>query len=373
MRSLLPTKLFYPSVPSGFVPRPHLWKKLDEALVHRLTLVSAPAGAGKTTLVSAWVQSQRKKGLTFGWLSLDDADNDPGRFLDYLAGCLEEGGTVVDLPTLSLPQGLPIHIQDTLAEFIRGLMGLQRDVVLVLDDYHLIHHQEIHSAIQYLLDRVSPHMHLILLTRSDPPLTLARLRLEDQLGEIRMEHLRFSALEAAEFIKVTAGVSLKEEDVNLLNIRTEGWIAGLQMAAISLRGAEEPSSFIASFAGSHRYVFDYLIEQVLNRQPVEVRDFLLKTSIFERFSASLCDAVIGPGGDARAMLNIIERSNLFLIPLDDERHWFRYHHLFSDLLRLALEQTYPGLSETLHHTACHWCMEHGLLAEALHHGLAAAD
>jgi LuxR family transcriptional regulator, maltose regulon positive regulatory protein len=371
--NLLPTKFYFPPFPTGFVARPQLLQKLDEALTRRLTLVSAPPGAGKTTLVSAWVQSARKKGVAFGWLSLDSGDNDLGRFLEYLAACLEEGGTVIDITVLPTGPGEQARLENTLADFIRGLMGLKQEVILVLDDYHLIHNNQIHTALQYFLDHAPSHLHLLLITRSDPPLELARLRVAGQLGELRMQQLRFSEQEAGEFLKGSAGLQLAQPEVSLLNSRAEGWIAGLQMAAISLRGAEDTSAFIAAFAGSHRYVFDYLIEQILNRQAPEVRDFLLKTSVLERMSAPLCDAVAGTTGAARGLLNTIERSNLFLVPLDDEHGWYRYHHLFADLLKLVLEQTHPGLASELHHLACHWYESQGLLAEALHHGLAAGD
>jgi len=370
---LLPTKFYFPPVPSGFVARPQLLEKLDEALTHRLTLVSAPAGAGKTTLVSAWVQSARKKGTAFGWLSLDEADNDPGRFLEYLGACLEEGGTVVDFATLPSAGGAQEPLEDTLARFIHGLMDLKQDVILILDDYHIIHNGQVNNAMQYLVDHAPAHIHLILLTRSDPPLELARLRVAGQLGELRMEHLRFSIPEAGLFLENSTGVKLTLEDVSTLNSRAEGWIAGLQMAAISLRGNENPSAFIAAFAGSHRYVFDYLIEQVLDRQEPGVREFLLKTSILERLSAPLCDAVAGTEGEARGRLEAIERANLFLVPLDDEHGWYRYHHLFWDLLKLMLDQTHPGLSTDLHHRACHWYADQGMLPEALHHALVAGD
>jgi LuxR family transcriptional regulator, maltose regulon positive regulatory protein len=367
---LLPTKFYFPPIPAGFVARPQLLEKLDEALTHRLTLVSAPAGAGKTILVSAWVQSARKKGVAFGWLSLDVADNDPGRFLEYLGACLDEGGTVIDIDVLPTEQG---QLEKNLAEFIQGLMDLKREVILVLDDYHLIQNKQIHTALQYFLDRAPAYLHLILLTRSDPPLELARLRVAGQLVELRMDDLRFSVQEAADFLERSAGLKIIDDDVNSLNSRAEGWVAGLQMAAISLRGAKDPSAFIAAFAGSHRYVFDYLIEQVLDRQTPEVREFLLRTSILDRLSAPLCDAVAGTGGTAQGMLSTIERANLFLVPLDDEHGWYRYHHLFSDLLKLVLNQTHPGLAIELHHLASHWYESQGYLPEALNHALVAGD
>lgn len=319
------------------------------------------------------MQSARKKGAAFGWLSLDDADNDPGRFLEYLVGCLEEGGTIIDTAALPPGQGEQLQVENVLADFIRGLMDLKRELILILDDYHLIQNQEVHAALDYLLEHAAPRLHLMLLTRSDPPLQLARLRVRGQLVELRMEQLRFSAQEAGAFLKKSAGVLLTEADIAALNARTEGWIAGLQMAAISLRGRNDASAFISAFAGSHRFVFDYLLEQVLNRQAPEVREFLLQTSVLERLSAPLCDAVAVTGRPARGLLDSIERANLFLVPLDDERTWYRYHHLFADLLRLMLEQSHPGLSTELHLRACRWYEAQGMLPEALHHALVAGD
>ncbi len=368
MAPLLATKFYFPPIPAGFVARPQLFAELDKALTHRLTLVSAPAGAGKTILVSSWVQAASKKGVAFGWLSLDSADNDPGRFIEYLGACLEEGGMVIDtgVPPTEQPDSF-------IAKFIQSLLDLNREVILILDDYHLIQNQQIHSALQYFLDRAPARLHFIVLTRSDPPIELARLRVAGQLVELRMDNLRFSAQEAGAFLEQSAGMKIAPDDVTLLNSRGEGWVAGLQMAAISLRGAEDPSAFVAAFAGSHRYVFDYLIEQVLERQTPDVREFLLRTSILERLSASLCDVVAGTSGTAKGMLQFIDRANLFLVPLDDEHGWYRYHHLFSDLLKLVLDQTHPGLSTELHHLASHWYESQGFLPEALTHALVAGD
>ncbi len=373
MSSLLPTKFYFPPVPAWFVARPHLLETLDQALAHRLTLVSAPAGAGKTTLVSAWVQAARKKGAAFGWLSLDEADNTPERFLEYLVACLEDGGMLLDTAHLSPRQSEQASVEEILANFILGLMSLKGELVLILDDYHLIHNPEIHTALEYVLEHAPACLHLMVLTRSDPPLELARRRVSGRLAELRMDQLRFTAQEAGAFLKHVAGVQLSDADVAALNARAEGWIAGLQMAAISLRGREDPAAFVAAFAGSHRFVFDYLVEQVLNRQSPEVSEFLLRTSVLERFSAPLCDAVADTGGAARGLLDLIERANLFLVPLDDERAWYRYHHLFADLLRLMLEQNHPGLAAQLHCRACCWYEAQGMLPEALHHALAAGD
>ncbi len=373
MVTLLPTKFYVPPTPASFVVRPQLSDILAEALCHRLTLISAPAGAGKTTLVSAWIQSIRKKGAAIGWLSLDEADNDPLLFLDYVAACLDEVGICIENAEQSRGTASAAGLDNTLGEVIRAIMPLRREVVLVLDDYHVIQNKAIHAALGHLIDHAPAHLHLIILTRADPPLELARLRVSDQLVELRMEQLRFSTEEAGEFLGKTAELQLAAEDVATLNERTEGWIAGLQMAAISMRGRTDASAFVTAFAGSHRFVFDYLLEQVLNRQPPQVRDFLLKTSILERLTSPLCDVVAETGGAARGLLDTLEHANLFLTPLDDERAWYRYHHLLSDLLKLMLEQEYPGLSTELHHRASHWFESHGLLSESLQHALVAGD
>ncbi len=373
MTLLLPTKFYPPPAPGGFVARPQLLEKLDEALSRRLTLVSAPAGAGKTVLVSAWAQSKRQRGeAAFGWLSLDEADNAPGRFWEYLAACLEEGGAGVDTARFLPENGETGYGESLPAGLVRGLLNLKGQLILILDDYHLIQNKEIHAALGRLLEHAPPRLHLVLLTRSDPPLELARLRVLGQLAEIRMEQLRFSAEESAQFLKKAAGVLLSEAEAAILNTRAEGWIAGLQMAAISLRGRNDARAFVAAFAGSHRFVFDYLLEQVLSRQTPEIRAFLLKTSVLERFSAPLCAAVAETQA-ARQFLDALERDNLFLVPLDDERGWYRYHHLFADLLKLMLAQEHPGLAQELHKRASDWYEDQGLVCESLGHALSAGD
>jgi LuxR family maltose regulon positive regulatory protein len=370
---LLSTKFFLPPIPAGFVARPQLVEKLDEAISHCLTLVSAPAGAGKTTLVSSWARSASQKGVVIGWLSLDEADNDPERFLQYLVACLEEWGVVIDSPLLSSSDDERDQAENTLENLLRGLINLKHKIILILDDYHLIQNPQVHAILEYLLEHISPPLHLVLLTRSDPPFELARLRVSGELVELRMEHLRFSVEEASVFLKKSVGTPLLAGDILTLNERTEGWVAGLQMAAISLRGREDAAAFVAAFAGSHRYVFDYLVEEVLDHQSAEVRNFLLKTSILERLSAPLCDVVAETKEKARSLLVLLERTNLFLIPLDEERGWYRYHHLFADLLKQVLAQTYPGLAHELHRRACRWHETQGMLTEALHHALSAGD
>jgi LuxR family transcriptional regulator, maltose regulon positive regulatory protein len=370
---LLPTKFYIPPAPAGYIPRPHLFEKLDKALTRRLSLVSAPAGTGKTTLVTAWAQLQRNQGKSIGWLSLDTSENSPLRFLEYFIACLEDGGILLDSGTISSTPRKQIQVQDLLNYINKGLTGLKREVIIILDDYHLIQNIEVHTALKYILEHAPTCLHIILLTRSDPPLELARRRMAGELLELRMEQLRFSIQETDVYFRHSAGLFLAESEIIALNERTEGWIAGLQLAAISLRDHEDTSTFIAAFTGSHRYVFDYLLEQVLDQQDHEVREFLLKTSLLERFSVPLCDAVVGIPNVGRRMLHFLEQANLFLIPLDDERIWFRYHHLFADLLRLMFEQAYPDLATDLHVRACSWYEEHHKIPEAFQHALAAGD
>ncbi len=375
MPPLLRTKFYPPAPPAGCVLRPLLLEQLDQATRCKLTVLSAPAGFGKTTLAISWIQAvKNREQAAFGWLTLESGDNDGPRFIEYLAACCQD---VCLLPTAvaapSISHRIDYPLAGALDHLIQAWMHLRHETVIILDDYQVIQNPEVHAALQYLLDHLPPRLHLMLLTRSDPPLQIARLRLAGQLVELRMEQLRFSTQEASAFLIDTMGVQIAPEDVAVLNQRAEGWIAGLQMAAISLRGRDDSAAFVAAFAGSHRYVFDYLLEQVLDRQPPDVRAFLLKTSLLERLSAPLCDAVAGPDGTARQLLDTVERSNLFLVPLDEERLWYRYHPLFADLLKLVLEQAHPGLSPELHRRACRWYQSQDMLPEALRHALASGD
>lgn len=373
MTALLPTKFNIPPLPVEFVARPQLLAILDQALSQRLALVSAPAGAGKTTSVAAWAHSRRKSEAVTGWLSLDDNDNDPQRFLNYLEGCLEECGLALDAAGF-VPASTPqARLEWLLADLVRAMNEHQSKIILVLDDFHCIHNLDIHRLMEYLIAHMPPRLHLVVLTRSDPPWELARLRASGQVVELRMQQLRFSTQEAGAFLCASVGPHLADAEIAALNERTEGWIAGLKMASISLRGREDASAFVTSFSGSHRHTFDYLLEQVLDRQPLEVRTFLLKTSLLERFSAPLCDALLESSGEAHLILAQLERENLFLIPLDEERGWYRYHQLFTDLLQLVLEQTYPGMRLRLHRLASQWYEAQGLLLDALQHALAAGD
>jgi LuxR family maltose regulon positive regulatory protein len=348
-----------------------------------VTLVSAKAGTGKTTLVSAWVQHQERPAQ---WLSLDKSDSDPRRFLSYLLAALRQLGLQSKWGPLEAPQLPPAESLAT--ELINEMAGIARPCLLVLDDYHLIQDEWIHEAVGFLAEHQPPEMHLVLITRVDPPLPLARLRGRGLLTEIRDHDLRFTAEEAARFLQVM-GLELSAEAISALERRTEGWIVGLQMAAISMRGrtrADELAAFLDAFGGTNRYVLDYLTEEVLSQQPPAIQDFLFETSILSRMCADLCDAVRfgeaeSPGSptgtdarDSQAILAQLERTNLFVTPLDDERCWYRYHHLFADLVQSTLKQrrSVEDVRE-LHRRASRWHQSQGFLEEAMLHAMAAKD
>ncbi|HEV2243679.1 MAG TPA: LuxR C-terminal-related transcriptional regulator [Streptosporangiaceae bacterium] len=368
--ALLATKLYVPRRQAGFVVRPRLVDRLDRGLERGLILVCAPAGSGKTALLADWAgRSQRP----LAWLSLDAGDNDPARFWRHAAAALERvrpgiGDRVGPL----LGPSAPSSSEGLVTALINEMALDSGETVLVLDDYHLIEAQPVHAALGFLIDHLPPGMHLILASRSDPPLALPRLRALGQLTELRAADLRFSADEAAALLSEAAGPGLAGEAVDALTARTEGWAAGLQLAALSLRGQADVTEFVATFSGSHRYVLDYLAGEVLDRQTGEIREFLLETSVLERLSGELCDAVTGrPGG--QAMLDAIERANLFLVPLDDVRGWWRYHQLFADLLRVRLRQQQPDRVTALHRAAAAWHEAHGLADDAVQHAVAADD
>jgi LuxR family transcriptional regulator, maltose regulon positive regulatory protein len=346
----------------------------------RLTLISASAGFGKTTLVSEWVAGC---GRPVAWLSLDEGDNDPTRFLTYLVAALQTAALQTNaanigagvLDALQSPQ--PPPIESILTTLINEIAAIPDHFVLILDDYHVIDAKPIDQALTFLLEHLPPQMHLVIATREDPSLPLARLRVRGQLTELRAADLRFTPAEAAEFLNRAMGLNLSAEDMAALETRTEGWIAGLQLAAVSLQGRDDPSAFVHAFSGSHRFVLDYLAEEVLARQEPAIQEFLLKTSILERMNASLCDAVMGDSGkrvsDSAARLAYLERANLFVVALDNERGWYRYHHLFADLLRGRLTQRLPHQAAALHLRAGAWFEGCGLLEEAIVHTLAAGD
>ncbi len=362
---LLATKLHLPRPRAQLVPRSHLVERLQQGVAGALTLVSAPAGFGKTTLLVQWRASTH---APLAWLSLEPEDNEPTRFLTYLIAALQTldphlGSRALAL--LGLPQ--PVEPETVLALLTNDLMYWQgENFALVLDDYHVIEAPPIHRALTFLLEHLPPEMHLIIATRADPPLPLARLRARGQLTELRAAELRFRADEADAFLEQVMGLHLTPQDVATLQTRTEGWIAGLQLAALSLQGRTTVSAFLPAFTGSHRFVLDYLSEEVISRQPAPVQTFLLQTSILERLSGSLCDAVTGLE-ESQATLEALDRANLFVTALDDERQWYRYHHLFADLLRSLLLQTMPALVPELHRRASAWYEQHDLIVEAVHH------
>jgi LuxR family maltose regulon positive regulatory protein len=414
---ILTTKLHIPPLRRSLVPRQQLLDRLDQGLHRKVTLVSAPAGFGKTTLLGEWIQSLEARAappVRLAWVSLDDGDNDPARFSAYLAAALQPvdesagltGGHAFELAGSFLQESHLIRLVNQAAVLPQAL-------VLVLDDYHMITSQVIHNAVTFLVDHLPEHLHLILATRADPPLPLARLRAGGHLIELRQNDLRFTAEEASAFLNNIMDLDLSVQDVAALADRTEGWIAGLQMAALSLQGPRAHpatrSKFVQAFTGSHRFILDYLVEEVLEQQPPTVYEFLLKTSILERLTGPLCDAILDegrgtkdesrtlsvspslvtghgsaakvepssfvprPSSTSQEILEYLESANLFIVPLDDERRWYRYHRLFSDLLRKRLWQTSPDLVPALHRRASEWHEGHGLTAAAINHALAGHD
>jgi ATP/maltotriose-dependent transcriptional regulator MalT len=376
--SLLATKFFFPGTRPEIVSRDRLIMQLNESLYHKATLISAPAGFGKTTLVSEWARGLQVESTenTVSWLSLDANDNNLLRFLTYFITALRKGQGAEAaigegaLDMLQLPQ-IP-SFEDILTSLINEIVGIRKKIIFVLDDYHLIDDQDIHESLSFLIEFLPQQMHLVIVTRHDPSLPLGRLRARGQLTELRASDLRFTPSEAAEFLNQVMGLNLLAEDISALEKRTEGWIAGLQLAAISMRGHKDATSFIKSFTGSHRLVLDYLIEEVLSQQPESIQSFLLKTSVLERLNGSLCNALTGQE-NAQKILERIDHNNLFIIPLDSERRWYRYHHLFMDLLRQRLEQSQKELIPVLHRRASKWYEQNKLDDEALDHAFAAGD
>ncbi len=357
----------------NLVPRQRLIEKLNQGLQlgHKLTLISTPAGFGKTTLISEWVAGCERQAA---WLSLEEEDSDPARFLAYLVAALQTITPTIGedvLPLLQSPK--PSPITSVLTTLLNGITSAPDSILLVLDDYHLIDAQAVDDALVFLLDHLPPRMHLVIATREDPDLPIARLRVRGQLTELRALDLRFSSSEAAEFLNRVMGLNLSAQDIAALEARTEGWIAGLQLAAIFMQGHHRDNAdLIKSFTGSHRFVLDYLIEEVLSQQPQSVQTFLLHTAVLDRLTGSSCDALTGQDS-GQATLEMLERANLFIIPLDNERCWYRYHHLFADLLRQRLLQTHLDLIPKLHLRASEWYEQNEQLPEAIHHALAAKD
>jgi LuxR family maltose regulon positive regulatory protein len=376
---ILATKLYIPPLRPHVVIRPRLIERLNEGLHRKLTLIAAPAGFGKTTLVSAWMAGCDQQ---VAWLSLDKGDSDPTLFLTYLVAALQTiaptiGGGV--LGALQAPQ--PPPTESILTALLNESTTIPDHFVIVLDDYHVIDAKPIDQALTYLVEHLPPQMHLVIATREDPQLPLARLRARGQLTELRAVDLRFTLSEAAAFLNQVMGLNLSAQDIARLSTRTEGWIAGLQLAALSMQGHQDTASFIRSFTGSHHFVLDYLVEEVLQQQSERIQTFLLRTSILDRMTGSLCDAVLlNPSGSGQETLEHLERANLFLVPLDNERRWYRYHQLFADLLQQRFHQSTAsspgdernGVAE-LHSRASQWYEDHSLTIEAFHHAVAAND
>jgi LuxR family transcriptional regulator, maltose regulon positive regulatory protein len=376
---ILATKLYIPRLRPNVVLRPRLLERLNEGLHGKLTLISAPAGFGKTTLVSHWLARCERP---TAWLSLDEGDNDPARFLTYLVAAVQTIAATMGagvLGVLNSPQPLPLDSMVT--TLLNELTTIQEQFILVLDDYHLLDSQPVDQALTFLVEHLPPQMHLVMVTREDPQLPLARLRARGYLTEVRATDLRFTPAEAATFLTQVMGLTLSAEDIAALERRTEGWIAGLQLAALSLQGQPDATSFIRSFTGSHHFVLDYLVEEVLAQQPERIQTFLLRTSILDRLCGPLCDAVLlDASAIGQATLDYLERANLFLVPLDNERRWYRYHQLFADLLRQRLQQSIDSSPEDegrgvdeLHRRASQWFEDHGLEIEAFQHATAAHD
>ncbi len=369
---LLETKLHVPRLRRGLVARPRLSERLSRGAESALTLVSAPAGFGKTTLLAEWLAAAPADGRSVAWLSLDQRDNDPMLFWTYLVAALKTAAPGVGAGALSLLQPPQPPGEAGLAALLNDLDAVSDDVVLVLDDYHVIDAREVQDGMAFLLEHLPPQIHLVIASRTDPALPLARLRGRGELVEIRAADLRFTPGEAAAYLNEVMGLALTAADVAALEGRTEGWIAALQLAALSLQGREDTAAFIAGFAGDDRYIVDYLAEEVLHRQPEPVQQFLLQTSILDRLSGPLCDAVTGQDG-GKAKLAALERGNLFLIPLDDRRRWYRYHQLFADVLHAHLQDEQPGEVPDLHRRASAWLEQNDEPAEAIRHSLAAGD
>jgi LuxR family maltose regulon positive regulatory protein len=367
---LLSTKLYIPQLRSNLIARPRLIGKLKAGLNSRLILVCAPAGYGKTTLVSEWLEGTEYQ---VTWLSLDEGDNDPRRFLVYLIAALQQVDRGIGKAAeamLQSPQLPPDEV--VLTALVNEIALFPKPFFLVLDDYHFIQTPSIHQQIAILLEHQPPQIHLVLITRQDPLLPLARLRARGQMLEIRQKDLRFTTQETADFLKRVTGLTLSADDIAALERRTEGWIAGLQLAAISIQDCDDLKGFVQAFSGSSRFVLDYLIEEVYERQPPEVKDFLIQTSILDRLYGPLCNAVTGKN-NSQELLETLEQANLFIVPLDQSRKWYRYHRLFAELLRDRLRLSTPGDEVQLHSHASQWFEAEGLTAEGIQHALAAQD
>lgn len=367
---ILQTKLFVPRLQPGHVVRPQLLQQVNEGLHRKLTLISAPAGFGKTTLLSSWISTCKQP---VAWLSLDDGDNDPARFLSYVIAALQTIKATIGAGVQGAfdgPRALPTEA--ILTALLNDISTAPEQIVFVLDDYHLIDSEPVDRILAFLLDHQPAQLHLVIATRQDPPFPLTRLRARGELTEVRADDLRFATPEAAAFLNESMQLNLSAGDIATLEERTEGWIAGLQLAALSLKSHQDVPAFIRAFAGDHRYIVDYLVDEVLQRQPPPVRSFLLQTAVLDRLHGPLCDAVTGQN-DGSARLESLAHGNFFVVPLDNQRQWYRYHQLFADVLRTHLQAEQPELVATLHRRASEWFEHHGSESDAIRHALAADD
>ncbi|HEV2885745.1 MAG TPA: LuxR C-terminal-related transcriptional regulator [Jatrophihabitans sp.] len=373
---LVQTKLYIPKLRRALVARPRLSERLRRGAESSLTLISAPAGFGKTTLLAEWLAHASADNRSVAWLSLDEGDSQPAGFWTYLITALQTAAPGVGAGALPLLQSAQAPIEAVLATVLNELSAVPHepghDIDIVLDDYHLVDGPELQAGMVFLIEHLPAHVHLVLSTRADPALPLARLRARGELVEIRAADLRFTLDEVAAYLNEVTGLDLAAADIAALEARTEGWIAALQLAALSMQGRDDVAAFIAGFAGDDRYIVDYLGEEVLGRQPEHVRNFLIRTAVLDRLSGPLCDAVTGQHG-GKAMLERLDRANLFVVPLDDSRRWYRYHHLFADLLRTHLLDERPDEVADLHRRASQFYDEHGEPSQAIRHALAAGD
>lgn len=370
--STLVTKLHIPPLRAEVVARDRLVQRLEDGVRagRMLTLISAPAGFGKTTLISAWLQAS---GRAAAWLSLDDGDNDPIRFWRYVIAALQTRVPSIGLSAAAMLAAPQTPLESLAAALLNDLVKVDQALVLVVDDYHLITDPPLHTSFDFFLDRLPPSLHVVIATREDPPLSLPRRRARQTLIEVRAADLRFTLAEAAELLNAHLRLGLSAADLAALEQRTEGWAVGLQLAALSLQGRDDKHAFVSAFAGDDRYIADYLIEEVIQRQPPPVQDFLLKTSILPRLNAALCDALLGRR-DSRSVLHDLERANLFIVPLDSRREWFRYHRLFADLLQQRLREVVdPAALIELHRRAGEWFESQALMGDAIEQALVAHD
>jgi LuxR family transcriptional regulator, maltose regulon positive regulatory protein len=369
---LVATKTLVPPVRRSLVARPRLSERLRGAAESRLTLISAPAGFGKTTLLSAWLATPGAEQRSVAWLSLDESDSRAAVFWTYTITALQTAVPGAGAGALALLQSASAPIETVLASLLNDLNAVPYEIHLVLDDYHLVDGPDLEAGMVYLLEHLPPHVHLLISSRADPALPLARMRARGELVELRAAELRFTLDEVTDYLNEVVGLDLTANDIAALEGRTEGWIAALQLAALSMRGRADVAGFIAGFAGDDRYIVDYLVEEVLRRQPEHVRSFLVQTSILDRLSGPLCDAVTAQRG-GKAMLESLDRANLFVVPLDDSRRWYRYHHLFADVLQAYLLDERADETADLHRRASRWYDQNGEPSAAVRHALSAGD